>query len=100
MLFRSGCDDSDQTNIDYFSEGVECSAADWETWGEGDGAVYQETAKNAPQFAVETAAVGLRNRRQHWGPINRYEVEVRREADDLLRRVEDIVIGADDRPVA
>jgi hypothetical protein len=37
--------------------------------------------------------VGLRNLRQHWGPINRFEVEVRPEANELFKQVETIVVG-------
>ena len=45
-------------------------------------------ARSCPGFAVEAAAVGLRNRRNHWGPINRHEAELRPEADDMLRQVQ------------
>jgi hypothetical protein len=45
-------------------------------------------SKAYPQFHVEFTAVGLRVLRQHWGPINRKEVELRQEAYELLRDVE------------
>lgn len=77
--------------LNIFEDGVSCSSSDWESYGSGDGYQYQEMAKHCPQFAVETAAVGLRNIRQHWGPINRYEVEVLKEADDMFRAVEALV---------
>ena len=75
-----------------FSEGVSCSSSDWECFGSGEGYAYQELAKTCPQFACEMTAIGLRNIRQHWGPINRKEAEVRREADDLFRAVQDLVV--------
>jgi hypothetical protein len=74
-----------------FAQDVECSAEDWDCYGSGAGADYQELAKACPQFAVETAAIGLRNLRQHWGPINRQEVEVRTEADEMFQQVQDFV---------
>jgi hypothetical protein len=40
---------------------------------------------------VEVAAVGLRNLRQHWGPINRKEAELRKEADEMFIRVQEIL---------
>jgi hypothetical protein len=83
-----------QCAIDIFKHGVTCSSSDWQNYGSGAGAKYQSMAKNCPQFAVETASVGLRVIRQHWGPINRYEAELRPEADQLFAQVQEIVIGA------
>jgi hypothetical protein len=79
--------------LQYFEKGVSCSGDDWECYGsKGEpGLAYQELAKVCPQFAAETAAVGLRKRRQHWGPINRLEAEVRPEANDLFQAVQDLV---------
>jgi hypothetical protein len=34
---------------------------------------------------------GLRKLRQHWGPINRQEAEVRREADEMFAAVQELV---------
>lgn len=73
---------------DVFKEGVHCSDSDFQVYGTGDGAVFQKVAKNKPAFAVEAAGVGLRNIRTHWGPINRREVELRPEADEMLKQVE------------
>jgi hypothetical protein len=80
-----------QCLLQTFRQDVECSAADWDSYGSGEGAEYQELAKFCPQFAAETTAIGLRKRRQHWGPINRLEAEVRPEADELLRAVQDVI---------
>jgi uncharacterized protein (TIGR02594 family) len=78
----------EQCHLDIFREGVSCSSDDWKCYGSGEGYDYQELAKSCPQFAVETTAVGLRNRCLHWGPIKRYEVELRPEADQMFRAVQ------------
>lgn len=74
-----------------FKEGVTCSASSWECYGDGPGADYQRLAKMQPQFAAETAAIGLRNLRQHWGPINRKEAEVRPEINDMLLAIQEYI---------
>src|SRR5262249_38618591 len=66
-----------------FDDDVECSSSDWQCYGSGPGYDYQKLAKSCPQFAVEAALLGMRKRRQHWGPLNRYEVEVMPEAEDV-----------------
>jgi hypothetical protein len=77
--------------IDIFKEGVKCSAAMLKNWGTGTGKDFQQFTKQCPAFAVEFAAVALRNERSHWGPIKRKEAEVIRDCDTLLRGVQDIV---------
>jgi hypothetical protein len=79
---------------DYFERGVACSSSDWQSYGSGAGYCYQVMAKNAPAFAVDTTMVGLRNLRQHWGPINRYEAEVRPEADHLYHAIQGLILDA------
>ena len=71
-----------------FSEGVSCGADDWQNIGTGPGLKFQQLSKECPAFAVEFAGVGLRNLRKHWGPINRKEVPLRPECDDMLRQVQ------------
>jgi hypothetical protein len=71
-----------------FQEGANPNAADLENVGTGEGVAYQQLCKSCPAFAVESTAVGLRVRRKHWGPITRREVEIRPEADILLRQVQ------------
>jgi len=80
-----------------FAEDVSCSSTEWSTYGSGQGATYQKLAKEAPQFAVESAALCLRYLRQHWGPVNRREIELKQEVDDLLLDIQ-AIIG--DVPVA
>ena len=76
-----------------FEEDVDCSSADWECYGSGSGYEFQEMCKNLPAFSAETAAITLRNLRQHYGPINRYEVELRKEADEMFMQVQLYVDG-------
>ncbi|MBS2037289.1 hypothetical protein JST97_20040 [bacterium] len=77
--------------LEAFREGVECSAQDLENYGSGEGREFQRLSKACPAFAVEFAGVGLRHVRKHWGPVNRREVEIRPESDELFREVERLV---------
>jgi hypothetical protein len=70
---------------------AKCSADDLKNWGKGDGAAFQKLSKECPAFAIDFAAIGLRNRRSHWGPINKRAAEIRPDCDVLLRQVESIV---------
>ena len=74
-----------------FSEGVECSSEDWENYGspESRGWQFQNLCKTAPAFAAESCALVLRSRRQHFGPVNRAEVELKKDADNMLKIVQD-----------
>jgi peptidoglycan hydrolase-like protein with peptidoglycan-binding domain len=78
---------------DIFAEGVTPRSSELSNFGSGTGATFQHLCKTCPGFAVEAAAVGLRNIRKHWGPINRREVELRPEADDMLRQVQSATAG-------
>ena len=71
-----------------FCEGVTPRRGELDNCGFGTGLQFQQLCKERPGFAVEAAAVGLRNLRKHWGPINRHEAELRPEADDMLRQVQ------------
>ncbi len=77
--------------VEIFKEGVTCPDEDWANFGDGDGEEFQRLSKSCPAFAAEFAAVGLRNIRKHWGPINRKEVEIRSECDSLLIQVQNII---------
>jgi hypothetical protein len=77
--------------IDVFREGVTCTNIDLQNFGAGDGKEFQRLSKDAPAFTAEFTAVGLRNRRQHWGSINVKTVELRPEADAMLKQVQDLV---------
>lgn len=77
--------------VDTFKQGVTCSAKNWQNWGTGPGAAYQQLCKTCPAFAAEFAGVGVRVLRQHWGTINNKAVEIRRDADAMLLAVQNAV---------
>lgn len=77
-----------------FAEGVTPKSSDFTVAGSGMGATFQRLCRECPGLAVETAAVGLRRVRKHWGPINRREAELRPEADEMLREVQQVAMGA------
>jgi peptidoglycan hydrolase-like protein with peptidoglycan-binding domain len=77
--------------LDAFSTGVSCSNDDWENYGSGRGAEFQQLAKEAPAFSAEACAVGLRVLKDHWGPVLRKEVELKIEADEILKLIQDYV---------
>jgi len=72
---------------DIFASDVSCGTNSWKNWGSGKGADFQALTKSCPAFAVEYAALALRNIRRHWGPIGRKTAEVRPECDDLFKSV-------------
>ena len=76
---------------DVFKEGISATANNLSCYGKGDGARYQWLSRFAPLFHVLVTGVGLRARRQHWGPINRKEAALKREADELLKGVQRIM---------
>ena len=77
--------------IEIFREHITCKPADLENFGSGAGEEFQRLSKECPAFAAEFAAVGLRNLRKHWGPINRKEAELRPECDQMLLQVQNFV---------
>jgi N-acetylmuramoyl-L-alanine amidase len=87
-LFEQYEIESTQGYMSIFAQGVSCSSADWECYGSGDGYQFQKKCKYDPTFAVESCAITLRNLRQHYGPINRKEAELRIEADELFKQVQ------------
>lgn len=94
LLQRYSSDPHPDCLLDVFREGVSKPIS--ASVGSGHGLDFQRLAKSCPMFAVACAAVGLRNLRRHWGPINRKEAEVRSEANNLLLQVQQMV----DSPVA
>jgi hypothetical protein len=77
--------------LDVFREGARCKASDATNYGTGAGRDYQQLAKTCPAFAAEFAAVGLRNRRRHWGPINEKTALLRPECDALFLEIQKLV---------
>lgn len=74
-----------------FQVGIKLKSDDLGNFGSGDGAKYQFLSKYAPCFHAFVTALGLRSLRQHWGPLNRNEVELREDADELLMAVQNVV---------
>ena len=77
--------------LDLFKQGVRARAGDQENYGDGDGRDFQKLSKECPFFAVEFAAIGLRNIRKHWGPINRRDAEIKADADGMFKEVQQLV---------
>ena len=77
--------------VDIFKEGVPCRDRDFENFGSGAGRNFQRLSKECPAFAAEFAAVGLRNIRTHWGPINTRAAEIRPECNTMLLQVQHAV---------
>jgi hypothetical protein len=77
--------------LDVFKEGVRCKEANLENFGEGDGREFQKLSKECPFFALAFTAIGLRNIRRHWGPINRRDAEVKPDADAMFMEVQKLV---------
>jgi peptidoglycan hydrolase-like protein with peptidoglycan-binding domain len=74
-----------------FQNGVKLKSDDLGNYGSGDGAKFQFLSKYSPAFHCFVTGIGLRFLRQHWGPINRREAEIRREADDMLLEVQHLM---------
>jgi len=74
-----------------FAREVSPSSEDLDNYGSGEGVRYQFLAKYSPAFATLVTAIGLRKLRQHWGPINRREVDLVPQVDDLLLEVQRLV---------
>jgi hypothetical protein len=71
-----------------FRKGVTCDPDSWANYGSGAGADFQKLAKECPAFAVEYAAVLVRNRLRHFGPLKTKKAELRADADVLFQQVE------------
>ncbi|MDN2700854.1 hypothetical protein O0881_02465 [Janthinobacterium sp. SUN100] len=78
--------------LDIFSDQVHCDPEAAKNVGTGiNGIAFQAHSKQCPAFAIEIAALGLRQRRGHWGPINDGDVEVLVMCDNMLQTVQWIV---------
>jgi N-acetylmuramoyl-L-alanine amidase len=84
--------------MEAFAEDVSCSQADWQCYGTGRGFDFQLLCKEQPAFAVESCALVLRNLRQHYGPINRKEAELRADSDQMLLDVQRYVMEPEPAP--
>ena len=75
--------------LDVYSVGITCSASSFS--GTGEGLTYQKLNKSCPAFAAEYAMLMLRVRRNHYGPINRKEVEVKTVCSSMLKSIEEML---------
>jgi murein DD-endopeptidase MepM/ murein hydrolase activator NlpD len=75
----------------YFSEGVSCNAKDKENFGTGVGMEFQQFSKDYPAFTAELAALALRTRANHWGPIRKNTAELLPDTWKLLTAIENAV---------
>jgi hypothetical protein len=80
--------------LDVFKEGLSPTSNNLNSYGSGAGIRYQFLARFCPLFHCMVTGVGMRTLRQHWGPINRREVTIKREADTLLQEVQSLVDDA------
>ena len=82
-------------HVDIFKEKVTVKPKDLENFGDegDDGFKFQDLSKTFPDFAIEMAALGLRSKRSHWGPVNRFEVEILPAAAQLCSAIEQRVGG-------
>lgn len=96
-LFAAYQADGSKCELSVFSEGVDyakkCAGHNESNYGTPPGATYQKLAKACPMFHTEFSLIGIRHRRDHWGPINRHEVEFRQECKDLLTSIEQLGCG-------
>ena len=76
-----------------FKIGLSPSANNLNSYGSGDGIKYQFLSRFCPLFHVMVTGVGMRTLRAHWGPIGRKEVTLKKEMDDLLKDVQELVEG-------
>ncbi len=74
--------------LNTFRKGVTCDEDSWANYGSGPGADFQKLAKECPAFAVEYAAVLVRSRRRHFGPLNTKKAELRADAGVLFQQVQ------------
>jgi uncharacterized protein (TIGR02594 family) len=78
--------------VETFNVGVTPSASKLANYGSGaPGTRYQWLAKYSPAFAALMTGIGVRVRCNHWGPINRKEVEILTEVDQMLQEVERVI---------
>jgi peptidoglycan hydrolase-like protein with peptidoglycan-binding domain len=77
--------------LSYFQNGVKLDKDDLGNFGSGDGAKFQFLSKYAPALHVFVTSIGLRYLRQHWGPINRRDAELKIEADEMLLDVQHLL---------
>jgi hypothetical protein len=74
-----------------FARGLYPSASQLDCYGSGVGAKYQWLSRFSPAFHCLVTGVGMRLRSNHWGPINRHEVTINPDVDELLIEVQKLM---------
>jgi peptidoglycan hydrolase-like protein with peptidoglycan-binding domain len=77
--------------LSVFKDGISPTANNLNSYGSGDGVRYQFLSRFCPLFHVLVTGCGLRVLKDHWGPIKRREVTLKREVDALLKEVQALV---------
>lgn len=74
-----------------FREGLSPTASNLDSYGSGDGLRFQFLSRFCPLFHVLVTGCGLRVLKDHWGPIKRKEILLKKETDTLLKEVQTMV---------
>lgn len=70
-----------------------CSEANWKNHGSDPNALaFQALQKNCPGYTVESAIIGFRTIRSHWGPINTKQAKPAPACVAMFERVRQAVI--------
>jgi hypothetical protein len=77
--------------VSYFAKGFEYSKT--KDYGTGDVYAFQKLSKDCPAFAVEYAAIALRDVTNHWAPVkhkgdSKRELQIKIECNEVLRQVQ------------
>ncbi len=83
--------------LDLFREDVTCAPHDWDNHGSDQAMEFQRLSKACPAFAVEFAAIALRNRKDHWKAITLRQVRLLGNCDRMFRQVQEGVDRATGR---
>lgn len=105
-LFQTSLDSLEASNKlialynDYRNHPQDCLLAEYKlgascrpqnVLGNGAGAEYQTFTRNCPAFSVDSAMILMRILRQHFGPIDRREVELSPACDRMLSEVQTLI---------
>ncbi len=82
--------DTSKCHLNVFKEGAASCKQGY--IGSGAGLEFQKFERSCPSFAAEYAMANLRVLRKHYGPINRKEAEVKAVCDDMLEKVQNVVL--------
>jgi hypothetical protein len=74
-----------------FAEGVNCSDGQVSGFGDTQGGRFRRLCVLYPALGAEIALLGLRMRRQHWGPINQQTVTLNADCDFLLSDIQQAI---------